>query len=286
MNDELTVNDEPRPEATTIAGEAYGVGVVIEAPDPDLMGRMAELVPPGWRERDPGPDDPRFAITTEDGVVYAAERDGVVLTTGELDVVLGLFDTFVRNHVALKAPDRIFVHAGAVAYRGRGIVIPGRSFSGKTTLVAQLLAAGATYYSDEYAVLDEQGLLHPFPKPLSLRLRAGKREQTNHPVGDLGGVAGSESVPVALIVATQYRAGGEWQPSELTPGDAVLELFANAIPVNERPQESLTAFRHAVQRATAVKGPRGEAAEIVPWLLQRVGAPPAVSAGSAQASAS
>ena len=39
--------------------------------------------------------------------------------------------------------------------RGRAIVIPGRTFSGKSTLVAELVRAGATYYSDEYAVEDE-----------------------------------------------------------------------------------------------------------------------------------
>lgn len=253
-----------------LSGESFGVGVVIEAPDSGLLSRMSELLPPGWRERDPSPDDPRFALTTSDGAVYNVERDGVALTTGELDVALGLFDTFVRNHIAVSARDRIFVHAGAVAYGGRAIVVPGKSFSGKTTLVAQLLAAGATYYSDEYAVLDEHGLVHPFPKPLSLRLQPGERQQTNQSVGDLGGVAGTEPVPVGLIVSTQYRAGGEWQPQELTAGEALLELLANAIPVNERPQESLTALRRAAVGASAVKGQRGEAAEIVPWLLERV----------------
>lgn len=272
-----SVEQERQDQPPVIAGEAYGVGVVIEAPDADLLCRMAELLPPGWREREPGPDEPRFALTTADGVVYAVERDGNVLTTGELDVALGIFDTFVRNYVALNAPNRIFVHAGAVAYRGRAIVIPGRSFSGKTTLVAQLIAAGATYYSDEYAVLDEGGLVHPFPKPLSLRLQAGERQQTNHPVGDLGGVVGTEPLPVGLIVSTQYRSGAEWRPTELTPGDALLELFANAIPVNERPQESMTALRHAAQRATAVKGARGEAIEVVPWLIQRLAGSPAGS---------
>ena len=57
------------------------------------------------------------------------------------------------------------MHAGAVAWRDRGIVIPGRSHSGKTTLVRALVEA-ARYYSDEFAVLDPQGRLHPYPLPL------------------------------------------------------------------------------------------------------------------------
>jgi hypothetical protein len=34
------------------------------------------------------------------------------------------------------------------------------SYSGKTTLVSELIRAGATYYSDEYAVIDERGRVH------------------------------------------------------------------------------------------------------------------------------
>jgi hypothetical protein len=31
--------------------------------------------------------------------------------------------------------------------------------------VAELVRAGATYYSDEFAVLDSRGRVHPFPRP-------------------------------------------------------------------------------------------------------------------------
>src|SRR6266852_1979709 len=57
-------------------------------------------------------------------------------------------------YLAQAARQRLFVHAGVVAWKGRAIVIPGRSQSGKTTLVRAFLQAGASYYSDEYAVFD------------------------------------------------------------------------------------------------------------------------------------
>ena len=59
--------------------------------------------------------------------------------------------------VAERAPDHLFVHAGVVGWEGRAIVMPGASFAGKTTLVQAWLEAGATYYSDEFAVLDRAG---------------------------------------------------------------------------------------------------------------------------------
>ena len=61
------------------------------------------------------------------------------------------------------------MHAGVVGWNGRALLLPGRTLSGKTTLVAELLRAGATYYSDELAVLDARGRVHPFPKPLAIR---------------------------------------------------------------------------------------------------------------------
>lgn len=259
--------DRPR-----LTGRAYGVGVVLEAATDRLLARMAERLPPSWRPGEPHPDDPRYAMSTEDGLEYQLRRDGQILTSAELEIALGVFDAQLRGFIALHAPDYIFVHAGVVGDRGRAIVIPGLSFSGKTTLVAELVRAGATYYSDEYAVLDEHGLVHPYPKPLSLRLREGSRLQTDRDVAELGGIVGTEPLPVGLIVAANYVAGADWRPRELTAGEAVLELLANTIPAQERPQESLSAIGGAAEEATTLKGDRGEAADIVDQLLDRLAA--------------
>jgi hypothetical protein len=60
---------------------------------------------------------------------------------------------------------------------GRAVILPGRSMSGKTSLVAALVKAGATYFSDEYAVLDKLGMVHPYIKTLSLRTDSMQRLQ-------------------------------------------------------------------------------------------------------------
>jgi len=83
-----------------------------------------------------------------------------------------------------------------VAWEGKGIVIPGRSFSGKSTLVAELLRAGATYYSDEYAVFDKHGRVHPFPKDLEMRTN-GDWKQTRHAAESFGGRTGAKPIPSA-----------------------------------------------------------------------------------------
>ncbi len=254
----------------SVVGEAFGVRVALEADSTWLLNRMLTLAPPGWQPATAEAGTPRFAMSAGDGLDYTLRRDGVVLTSAELEVALGVFDAQLRSYIALYAPTRIFVHAGVVAIDGRAVVVPGRSFSGKTTLIAALVRAGAVYYSDEYAVLDEDGLVHPYPKPLSLRLEEGSRLQTEHTVDALGGVSGDGPAPVRLIVATQYRRGAEWSPDELSGGDAALELMANTIPAQERPQQALACIRRAVQGATVLRSERGDAEVLVPLLFDRL----------------
>lgn len=55
------------------------------------------------------------------------------------DVLRG-FETQMRLTVAEYAPERVFVHAGVVGWKDKAIVIPARSFQGKTSLVAELVS--------------------------------------------------------------------------------------------------------------------------------------------------
>ena len=54
-----------------------------------------------------------------------------------------------------------------------------------------LLRAGATYYSDEYALLDESGRVHPFARKLSLRQPDGARP-LRCTANELGAPTGTE----------------------------------------------------------------------------------------------
>ena len=61
-------------------------------------------------------------------------------------------------------------HAGSVSRDNVGILLPGRSKDGKSSLTLSLLLSGYQYYSDELTLVDcETGMIVPFPKPLSLR---------------------------------------------------------------------------------------------------------------------
>jgi hypothetical protein len=158
------------------------------------------------------------------------------------------------------------VHAGAVGLGRRALVLPGPSFSGKTTLVAALVKAGATYYSDEFAVLGADGVVHPYPKPLSIRLDG--RNQVDHPVASFGGAVGREPLPIGLIAIAQYGPDAEWEPERLTGGEAVLAVLANAVPAQERPEQSLATITKAVRGAAVLQGVRGDAAKLLALLAE------------------
>ena len=185
----------------------------------------------------------------------------------DLEEVFDALEAHVQLHVAEAAPRRRFVHAGVVGWRGEAILIPGRSHSGKSTLVAALVAAGATYYSDEYAVLDERGRVHPYPKPLSLRAAPGGRA-IRHPVETLSRSAGSRPLPIGLMVVSHYKAGARWRPRRLSPGHGVLALLANTVSARRQPVAALATLQRVAANAIILKGGRGEASAVAPRLLK------------------
>jgi len=62
------------------------------------------------------------------------------------------------------------LHSGAVRRGEIGLLFPAQSGSGKTTLIAYLLARGYDYLADDLVALaPEQGLILPWPLPLSIK---------------------------------------------------------------------------------------------------------------------
>jgi hypothetical protein len=183
-----------------------------------------------------------------------------------------LFDALAQHTeqlTALRAQDCLFVHAGVVGWQRQAILIPGRSMTGKTTLVKALIEAGATYYSDEFAVLDKAGLVHPYPRPLSIRGHNGQPGRKT-PVEALGRQAGVEPLPVGLVFVTEYQPEAAWRPRKLTPGQALLALMDNTVAARREPAYSMPILKQAVTGAIALKSKRGEAGAIVPALLKQL----------------
>lgn len=253
---------------SAIAFEAYGLRVAVDASE-EVLKLVQRILPPGSQPCPPEAVQTRFSITRTQVGTYAINRDGEQLTGRlDLDMALEMLDSKLRIYLGRKAPDAIFIHAGAVAHRGMAIVMPGKSFSGKTTLVAALVRAGAVYLSDEFAVIDRDGLVRPYAKALSLRDNGWS--QTHHPVESFGGSAGLEPVPLRMIVVTTYRPDAQWQPVIRSRGAGAMALLANAVPARERSQEVMEAVKRAADSAMVIESDRGDADAVAPLLLREI----------------
>jgi hypothetical protein len=189
--------------------------------------------------------------------------------TMDLGEALDALESDLQIHVAEFAHNRVFVHAGVVGWRGQAILLPGPTCAGKTTLVTALLRAGATYYSDEYAVLDGRGMVHPYARQLSLRQPEGGRNQRCGPE-EFGSHAGEKPLPVGLIALTSYGASAAWKPKHLSPGKAAMDLLLNTIPAQTDPEAVLSAVRRVVTSSPTIRSPRGEAEGVAKELLRLI----------------
>jgi len=251
----------------SVAVEAFGVTVEVTA-DPQHFAAVRGFLPPCARPVRHAPERGRFALVEDtDAALLRVECDKESIAGAvDLRLALGILDAELRMYIALNAPDYVFVHAGVVGTGERAIVVPGRSFAGKTTLVAALLRAGAEYLSDEYAVLDADGLVHPYPKPLSVRIN-DSRETEERPVESLGGRAGDRSLPVAVIAFTSYRPGVAWALRSCTAGEGAVKLLEHSIAARSRPEQVLAAVRRAATDAVVLEGDRGAADQAATALL-------------------
>lgn len=256
-------------QVTAIGFESFGVRIRVSCDSPHVSARLAEVLPPTYTQIPSDAEAEEFALIADGPGTYTFTRGGSPVSK-DLDLEFGMtmLQIQVRLFIGLKAPGLIFVHAGAVAIGGRCVIFPGRSFSGKTSLVAAFLKAGATYLSDEFGVLDATGMVHPFPTHLSVR--HGEDERRDVDASVFGAVTATSSLPLAAIVIADYRPGASWSPELMTPGRAALALLDNTIAALDRHAEALATFRAATARTLLLAGERGDAEPVVADVMSRL----------------
>ncbi len=260
---------------TCFAFSSFGVDVCLEFLDGGLLERFKESLALVFRDvltvKDPGPDDHLIQVgawTADNRIRYRFEGDDLEFNGSESQL-FRLLRTLVRVTVAGYARDKLFIHAGAVSFNGRGLIVPAQSNAGKTTLVAELCRLGADYYSDEYAVVDGQGVLFPFPKHLSIRGDGGRFDQREVEITEIGGAIGSEPVPVHVVLFCDYKSSIDiWSTTAINTGEALLRLVPHMIPFPKDPAFALGFGRNLVRNASLLEGVRGEVKEFAPKILE------------------
>lgn len=256
--------------------QSFGVKIGVKAERPLYLKEVKRQLEKNF----PGGLEP--AETSEVEYLFEIKKRrnrGFTLIRNESEIIKnvnerrGFFDMvggMIRITIAEFARSKVFLHAGVVSWKGKAIVIPAVSYGGKTTLVAELIKKGASYYSDEYAVLDTEGNVHPFPKWLSIRGIVNDYAQIDFPPESFGSI-GSETIPVGMVLIAKYKkkkkVPKKWRPKQLSPGAGVLEILPHAIPIRNEPKFVLEVLNKVATRAIIVKTTRGDAKEFSNMLL-------------------
>lgn len=159
-----------------------------------------------------------------------------------------MFEWGLNWVVANHAHQFAIVHAATVEKSGKAVMLPGAPGSGKSTLCAALVCRGWRLLSDEMALISlDDGLLWPFPRPISLKnesidiLRTYSQSVV---MGDIahdtakGAVAhmraprhcidaGRTPARPHLIAFPRYQSGSATQVISLSKGQTLMRLIDN-----------------------------------------------------------
>ena len=259
----------------TLALSGYGIAIrLVDASGDDLLGRLGDTLPPELVSCATLDGRAVSYVVTVDTRRHAGGRRGYRVTREGVEVCGAAADEDVLEWlrrdidvtVVQGSPEMLFVHAGVVGWRGLAIVILGRSHTGKSTLVAELVQRGAVYYSDEFAAFDERGRVHPYRRRLTLRDVSEGAMSLNLARDD----APRDALPLGLIVAGSYQPRAAWRPTVLRGTQAVLPIIDGTILARERPARTLRIAARVSSTAVTLQGPRGEAGEVALDLLELV----------------
>lgn len=253
--------------AAGIAFQAFGLRIGIRMSDPSILEAVLSRVPVGWTWSQSAVVDRLYSIVTpliqrhnlrHLCVLYGDHTR--LIRTERIDNLLDSFESDLDLHIAANSQDRLFIHAGAVRWKGHTIVIPGRSQTGKTTLVAEFLKSGAAYYSDDFAAIDHAGYLHPYPRDLSVRTQSNSSERVRP---EEFGAARAQPGPISFVLLTEYAEGARWSPQPLSRGQGMLRLLENTPSARQQPGFALGVLQKAVEGAEIHQGYRGDKQQTV-----------------------
>ena len=151
----------------------------------------------------------------------------------------------------------VAVHAAVIEAEGRLLVLPGPSFTGKSSLCAAAVSAGHLVWSDEYALVDPAtGEVTGWPRRIKLRGDDGRARRI-----DIGGgrVHEGRRADQLVFVTFDPQVEGALDVRPITPGDAAMRLLENTVCAQARPGDSLSAASALAKSCAAMARTRGAA---------------------------
>jgi len=253
--------------------ELLGLPVRIETGDEDLRARLTLVY--GRSQLAPA----RRPLTARLALVDGSYRIAVDTREerSEIDTTEALR---ALNHELLQAlmtrlREHYFVHAAALVWRGRALVLPGLSRAGKSTLALALVLEGARYLSDELLAFTRAGRAEPLPRAFKIRDECvayfpelegrfvGEGEGRFLPFEALPAGVLATPAPIGAIAVPRWSAEARNRPEPLSRGEALLAMASASLNFGAHREQSLDWL-------TALVG--GAAAFSLAWSEPRIAA--------------
>ncbi|HTP07098.1 MAG TPA: hypothetical protein VMP08_02520 [Anaerolineae bacterium] len=170
------------------------------------------------------------------------------------DILLG--DS--THELADRSTDGLLFHAAALAWQGRGLLLPGRVAAGKTTLSAWLTTCGFDFLSDELIFVPTgSATLQALTRPLNVKSSARSvlrpyfdfdrhaAQLLSTPRGDLipaellRPANKLNAVTPHAIILPQYVAGADFKLAPLSSAQAAFALIDTVVNARNLPDHGL-----------------------------------------------
>lgn len=205
----------------------------------------------------------RLQLFRQDELLHQGER-----AAEAADILLGN----TCYHLADRSQDGLLFHAAALAWRNRGLLLPGTMGAGKSTLTAWLLGRGFDYLTDELVFIPQgSDAMQTFPRPLNLkrpsRLVLGDWLDFNQTAGQILSSAAIDLVPptllnpcsrlseppLSLILFPRYQPGCDFALTGLSKAQTGLELMQCLVNGRNLPEHGFPEIGRLSKQTPAYK---------------------------------
>ncbi len=252
--------------------ECYGVKIAIRADDSNLRSSFVKSLPRAGNVCDYDSEKNVVSLITKasaelNGLYY---NDEVAMEFEQIkDTLWEYIGEKVLFILAINSlPSKFYIHAGAVGWNDFGVLLPGFSRAGKTTLTRDFIKAGADYFSDDCVILDNKGYLYPFPRPLAVRTDSDER--LIREAAYYGAKTAEDKMKLRLILFTEFEENSQWSPEPLTRGQAVMELMNNfytTSAIGLMPGEIIKSLNEITAQVEIYKGKRSDTKSVIEWVF-------------------
>lgn len=229
-----------------------------------------------------GTDKSTFLISENSNVLFPALGMGY-------DFTLQVLMTELISRLVAVCDRGMILHAAALAWQGKGLILCGKSSSGKSSLAAWLTADGFQYLTDEVIEVPLDGnIVHGFTRSITLKHGSAfiwrSRLYNTEAQGFLsfedggawidpdlfhpGGVA--DKVKPSVLIFPQYQTDVPLQTQKLTTAETLFRLLQALVNARNLPGHGMDAATRLAQQVKAYSLTYSDIEEAAEWIKRTI----------------